>query len=128
MFTLICGLPRSGKTTYSKRFDNVIHLDTDGGYPGVAHLLKRKKQYNSDEDIILEGVYNTIERRKRIMQIYKGDYFKCIWINTPKQIRQKREGYDKYCDFLFEPPSFEEGWNEIIIIENNKERILNKEE
>ena len=35
MLTLICGLPRAGKTTYSKQFENdgrykVIHLDTCG--------------------------------------------------------------------------------------------------
>ena len=25
--TLICGLPNAGKTTYSRQFENVIHLD-----------------------------------------------------------------------------------------------------
>lgn len=123
MLTLICGLPRAGKTTYAEQFDNVIHLDTSGAYNGVLNRLKCKSG-----DIIIEGVYHQAKQRKQIIQTYNGEGFKCIWINTPKEIRQKRKGYDKFCDFPFEPPTYKQGWDQIIIIENDKETILDKEE
>ena len=111
MLTLICGLPRAGKTTYAERFDNVIHLDTSGGYAGVLHRLKMVKG-----EVIVEGVYRRTMDRERLIQGYPTDRYKCIWLNTPDEIRRSRKGWDRYCDQPFEPPTYSEGWDEIIII------------
>lgn len=111
MLTLICGLPRAGKTTYSAQFPNVIHLDTSGAYRGVEHKIK-----SISGDIVVEGVYHKREQRERIIKAYGGDGFKCIWLNTPQEIRRTRRGWDKRCDFTFDPPTYSEGWDEIIVI------------
>lgn len=117
MLTLICGLPRAGKTTYSKQFNNVIHLDTSGAYPGVIRRIKREKI----EDIIVEGVYSRSKERVVLINAYCGSGLKCIWLNTSDNIRRSRPGWDKWCDKPFEPPTYEEGWDEIIIIKDNKD-------
>ena len=54
--------------------------------------------------------------RKGLLQAYKGKGTKCIWLNTPIEIKKTREGYSKNCEYFFEPPTYEEGWDEIIII------------
>lgn len=111
MLTLICGLPRAGKTTYSERFDDVIHLDTSGAYQGVNRRLKHRTG-----DVVVEGVYQLQRERKRLIEAYKTDTYKCIWLNTPDEVRRSRPGWDKYCDKPFEPPTYSEGWDEIIVI------------
>ena len=111
MLTLICGLPRVGKTTYAIQFPDVIHLDTSGGYQGVLRRLQHK-----DGDLIVEGVYHLQGQRERLIKAYNGESFKCIWLDTPHEIRKARKGWDKFCDLPFEPPTFSEGWDEIIII------------
>lgn len=110
MFTLICGLPRAGKTTYSKRFEdkcNVIHLDGDKGHPLCN---------NNASDIVAEGVCHTARWRKSLIQKFSGDFSKCIWLDTPSEIKKKRPGYYAKCEFYFEPPTYDEGWDEIIVI------------
>ena len=121
MLTLICGLPRAGKTTYSERFDDVIHLDTSGAYQGVLRRLRHQTG-----DVIVEGVYRYQNERKRLIETYKTDTYKCIWLNTPDEVRRSRPGWDKYCDKPFESPTYDEGWDEIIIIKDNIEYILDK--
>lgn len=119
MLTLICGLPRAGKTTYSEQFDDVIHLDTSGAYQGVLKKLKRSKG-----DVIIDGVYRLKQDRTRLIQAYETDLYKCIWLNTPDEIRRSRHGWDKYCDKPFEPPTLSEGWDEIIIIRGDYEQRI----
>lgn len=111
MLILICGLPRAGKTTYSSLFDDVIHLDTSGAYRGVIHRLK-----SENGDIVVEGVYRLASERIRLIKAYNGTGLKCIWLHTPDEIRRSREGWDKFCDQPFEPPTYDEGWDEIIEI------------
>ena len=117
MFILICGLPRAGKTTYSQEYIDkypIIHLDNCGAnpYDGVERRIKRMV-----DDIVVEGVYNRKSERIRILSHRKDDENKiCIWLDTPQEVRQTRKGWRKDCDFPFEPPTFDEGWDEIIII------------
>lgn len=114
MFTLICGHPRAGKTTYSNRYENVIHLDTDGLYRGVLQKVKR-----SSDSIVVEGVYNWRSQRIELLGAYNGKGKKmCIWLDTPKCIRQERTKA-KVHDLPFEPPTYAEGWDEIVIMRDN---------
>lgn len=111
MLTLICGLPRAGKTTYSKKYDNVIHLDYCGAYRGVIRRIRQ-----IEGDVVVEGVYRLARERKGLLQAYQGEGCKCIWLDTPDEVRRSREGWDKYCDKPFEPPTLDEGWDDITII------------
>lgn len=126
MIILICGFPRAGKTTYSQRYkDNytVIHLDECGmnPYDGADARIKR-----TANDLVVEGVYNRKGRRIRMLSKYKGNGKRvCIWLDTPKDIRQQRMGR-RVCDFPFEPPTLDEGWDEIIIIRGDDEQRISK--
>ena len=113
MITLICGYPRAGKTTFSERFKKAIHLDTDGLYDGVL----RKTKHRTD-DVVVEGVYNRQRQRMALLSAYKGEGCRCIWIMTSKEIRQQRTGR-RIHDVPFEPPTYSEGWDVIIIIRSN---------
>ena len=118
MITLICGLPRAGKTTYSECYKDtakIYHLDEYGGpVGGYVRLHKRMKP---SENIVVEGVYARSLERKTLIAPFKDDKKVCIWLNTPKEIKKTRRGYiEKYCEYPFEPPTYDEGWDEIIII------------
>ena len=115
MLTLICGLPRAGKTTFSQRFRDVIHLDTSGAYHGV---IRRLQHHNND--VVVEGVYRHGYEREHLIKAYKGEELRCIWIDTPQEVRKTRRGWDKWCDMKpFEPPAYSEGWDNIIIIRSD---------
>ena len=69
-------------------------------------MSKNKKKLAKDEEVI---------------KAYKGKNKKCIWLNTSKEIVLKRMAKDgipvsRY-HFDFEPPTYDEGWDEIIIIQ-----------
>ena len=121
MLTLICGLPRAGKTTYSERFDDVIHLDTFGVYQGVIHRVRSK-----NGDVVVEGVYHTRYNRECLVRAYGGVGCRCIWLDTPQEVRRTRKGWCERCDYPFEPPTLEEGWDEIIIIRGDDEQRINR--
>lgn len=115
MLILICGLPRSGKTTYAQNYNSeiVLHLDTTMyGYQGI-----KTKVWQTTGDIIIDGVYHTKEHRMNLLKVYQGNYKKCIWLNTPIEIRKQRDGYIYMKNEYFEPPSYDEGWDEIEVIE-----------
>ena len=76
MIILICGLPRSGKTTYSKRYEEIYkiyHLD-DYGCPLKAYIRINKK-INLNEDIVIDGIYNRAETRRNLIIPYKEKKF-----------------------------------------------------
>jgi hypothetical protein len=114
MLTLICGLPRAGKTTFSQRFKDVIHLDNSGAYHGVLRRLQHKRG-----DVIIEGVYDKRGYREQLIRTYKGEHFRCIWLDTPTDMKRNRRGFGKGCMFPFEPPTYSEGWDEIVIIRSD---------
>lgn len=121
MLTLICGLSRSGKTTYSKQYDNVIHLDK------VGFDYERCKELIRNVDVVVEGIYNKTDQRESLLSVYHGGATKCIWLDTPLEIRKTREGYSKHSNVLFEPPTLDEGWDEIIIIRGDYEQRINRQ-
>ena len=115
---LICGLPNSGKTTYSQRFDNVLHLDD---FPRSKFLNCNKAVAEADGDIVVEGIYNTKCRRNLLLQSAKGRKV-CIWIDTPYEVcldRCQTEEQKRIVNIamdMFQEPTLDEGWDEIIIV------------
>lgn len=78
---------------------------------------------NKTGDIIIEGIFDTSERRKALLQAYKGGSPKiCIWIDTTLEIIEERirKYSQRELPDPFEPPTYAEGWDEIIIIRNNQ--------
>lgn len=117
MIKLICGKSRAGKTTYSQRFEDVIHLDNCGGLTTCYDnaLLKVEAR---EGDVVIEGIYNTRDRRMALLNAYRGDGPRvCVWLNTPEDVLKKRMFNPKagVHPKTFEPPSYEEGWDEIIV-------------
>lgn len=111
MLTLICGLPRAGKTTYSQRYDNVIHLD-DYECDRYQKCIEMARQSG---DIVIEGLFTRTRIRRLLREAYQGRAV-CIWVDTPLKVRQQRKGYSPKNSEYFEPPTYNEGWDEIIIV------------
>ena len=116
MITLICGVGRSGKSTYSTAFENVIHLDLLGHMPG--RYDRANELVHTEADVVVEGIYNRREQRVKLAEAYKGNGRRCIWLNTPEAIVRERMLHDgipiPLRHFDFEPPTLDEGWDEII--------------
>lgn len=77
----------------------------------------------TQDNIVIEGIYNTAELRKSLADAYTGEK-RCIWLDTPTDIVKDRmlmlnTPMHKH-HFDFEPPTTVEGWDEIIIIRNNQ--------
>lgn len=110
MLTLICGLPNAGKTTYSQKFQNVLHADD---YANIDDLLKLISK--NIKNICVEGIFMTQYSRKRLLNVYNGNKTKCIFIDTPLGICLKRENRKRLlqvirnCSDIFESPTYSEG-------------------
>lgn len=117
---LICGIPNAGKTTYANQYKDVTHYDD-------ISKFKRKDRISFYKTAnIIEGIYNSVRSRKCILDVWsirKGQKI-CIWLNTPKEECIRREhNYRQRPDGLvlahaqaFEPPTYAEGWDLIIIV------------
>ena len=128
---LIIGIPNAGKTTYSKRYTNVVHFDS---VLGTNKQMREKvvEMVRNDPHLVVEGVYDKAIDRKNLVEVANTPS-KCIWLDTSMDICLKRErAYRKRPEDLvvlahnaFEPPTLDEGWDEIIIIrgDNNVECI-----
>ena len=133
MLTLICGRSRAGKTTYSQRYSDVLHCDSVRAKVGEKYPKIYKIVSQHDGDVILDGLFETEEKRIGLLQAYKGDSPKqCIWLDTDiKTIALRttngRSDSPKHArPHLFEPPTIEEGWDEIIIIRGEHEQRISK--
>ncbi len=129
MIRLICGRSRSGKTTYSKQFDNVLHLDAFGIMPNNYNKLLKKVR-KTDSDLVIDGVYDTAKLRTDLLNAYNNGGEKiCIWIDTPLDIIKSRFYIvpSKH-PYPFESPTLDEGWDEILIIRgDNNVECINRE-
>lgn len=124
---LICGIPNAGKTTYAKRFDNVINFDR---VKGTNKQMRERvlEMVKENPSVVVEGVYHKAEDRINLIKASGGG--KVIWLDTPTEVCVERElSYRKRptllvesCAKHFEPPTFDEGWDEIIIIRGNDEQ------
>ena len=116
MLTLICGLPNAGKTTYSKQYGDVLHQDDIGT---TTNCVKAIEQINGD--VVIEGFFGTQEARSRVRSAHKGKA-KCIFLDISTEESIRRENRNRHPQILknasrfFEPPSYSEGWDEIIVI------------
>lgn len=126
---LICGIPNAGKTTYSARFENVLHLDDFDRKPSQYKNCIRAAG-EAEGDVVVEGVFNTAKKRRDLLEAVQGKPFRrvCIWLDTPTDICLQRErSYRKRSDHLvlsnaerFQPPTYDEGWDEIIVIKEGQ--------
>lgn len=121
MLTLICGMPRAGKTTYSQRYDNVIHLD------GIGYHTVKSMVAEITDDIAVDGIYHDARTRERLAAVYTGQGKRCVWIDTPLEVRKTRPMWQPYHGLDFTPPTLDEGWDEIIIIRGNDEQRIYRE-
>lgn len=116
MLTMICGIPNAGKTTYSKRFENALHLDEIGTTERVIEAIKQ-----IDGDVVIEGYFGTSDERKKVLASHSG-YAKCIFLDVSIDESIRREDRNRNAHILrnaarfFEPPTYSEGWDEIIVI------------
>lgn len=130
MIILICGLPNAGKTTYSKNYSNVIHLDDfleKAKSPrSLYNLCNEAAAASENKDVCVQGVYALRKQRINLLDLVKDKQDKkiCIWIDTPIQICKQRENRNRSEEFVesfqkfFKPPTFDQGWDEIIQITN----------
>lgn len=124
MLTMICGIPNAGKTTFSKRFDDVLHQDDVGSIRRITEMIKQ-----IDGDVVAEGYFGRQEERQRVREAHKG-YSKCIYLDISVDESIKREDRRRNKQILqnasrfFEPPTLEEGWDEIIIIRGDDEQRI----
>lgn len=122
LITLICGRSRAGKSTYSKQYHNVLHLDSYGRPPESYQKILPK--IDSNADIIVEGIYDTAELRRQLLQAYQGPGDRiCIWLDTPPDVIAERFGrfLPKKHPYPFEPPTYNEGWDLITIIRKEED-------
>lgn len=121
---LICGIPNSGKTTYSSKYEEVIHYDDIKGSLKKNKILEIVKNNNFS---IVEGTYELSKDREKLVKSSKEKNI-CIWLNTElntclereKSYRKRPEQITLWSFEKFEPPTYEEGWDKIIVIKNNK--------
>ena len=115
---LIMGLPNAGKTTYSQKYKNVIHLDELKGSNRHKQILKAIKENNN---VCIEGIYLSANMRKELVAASNNTNI-CIFINTPKDVCVERNGRPKtlveICARGLEIPTYDEGWDEIKIIKD----------
>ena len=120
MFTLIMGVPNAGKTTYSGKYNTVIHLDDLGLIERVCQKIRQM-----GDDVVAEGVFASSSQRKRLIDSYTGEYKRCVFLNITLDECIKREDRGRPAWLLknaykyFEPPTYSEGWDEIIVIGDN---------
>ena len=113
----IIGLPNSGKTTYSKNFENVVHFDYYlGRYEEGFKFLKTL------EDAVIEGLFTSKQRRVELIESCSHmETKKCIWLDVPLDACMRRPGRPAGVVLrearIFEPPTLDEGWDEIEVIE-----------
>lgn len=116
MLTMICGIPNAGKTTYSQRFGNALHQDELGAMGNIVGAIGRM-----DGDIIIEGYFGTSRERRRVLGAHEGQS-KCIFIDITVEESIRREDRNRNPQILrnaarfFEPPTYDEGWDEIEVI------------
>lgn len=121
--TLVCGYPNSGKTTLSEQFEHVIHLDD---FPPSKFLNCNQAVAKAEGDVVVEGIYNLKCRRIKLLETCKDKKPKiCYFLDTPYEVCVQRESQGRQRQGVMEHshieiPTYEEGWDEIIILRQKK--------
>ena len=74
------------------------------------------------EDVCVEGTYLAARQRRRLSSAYKGGGKVCIWMDTPLDVciarenRGRKEGLHIMCAQAIQPPTLDEGWDEIVVV------------
>lgn len=124
MLTMICGLPNAGKTTLSYQYDNALHQDDIGTIDRIIRAIAQ-----TSGDVIIEGYFGRQDERRRVISSYKGKT-KCIFLDITVDESISRENRNRHPQMLrnaarfFEPPTYDEGWDEIIVLrgDDNEQR------
>ena len=64
----------------------------------------------------MEGIYYKPIERIKLLESYRGKGSRCICLDTPKEVRERRMGRAIRHDYPFKLPTYSEGWDEIIVI------------
>ena len=111
---LICGIPGAGKTTFSERYGNVVRYDD------FSHLPRAERTEVFRGAEVVEGIFNSREGR---MAVLGGRGGTCIWIDTPLETCVERCGLSASMHAeMFEPPTLDEGWDEIVRVSGYERR------
>ena len=69
--------------------------------------------------------------REKVLRLCKPEWKKtCIWLNTDPNECKRREDRGRRpwlidnCERCFQPPTYDEGWDEIIVVKDGKEGLL----
>ncbi|MBO7673552.1 MAG: hypothetical protein J6S63_00925 [Atopobiaceae bacterium] len=113
---LVTGLPSAGKTTFAP---NALHYDDVRRLPRDERLAA----YAQANEV--EGIFTTRASRAVLLDAWKGREGRrvCIWLDTPletcierERVRGRGELLARYHHRMFEPPTPDEGWDEIRIV------------
>lgn len=139
---VMCGIPGSGKTTYSKALaqDRDLTRYNHDELPGAFEIKKMHEVYQkmisdvisdlkAGRNVVMEAMFTVKSRRRELLSSISGvDCHKTILVlNTPLDecLRRNatRTGNARMPDILihslfdsFETPTLDEGWDEIIYI------------
>lgn len=138
--TVLCGLQGSGKSTYAKKLKaEVVSSDAiRKEFPGIKNDTVFQKVYervnnllNEGKNVVLDATNITNKSRRQVFQNVKIPCIKiCVIFNTPyntclERVRKRNKDIDshyvpeevveKYL-YSFQIPFYEEGWNEIRLI------------
>ena len=115
MLTLICGHPNAGKTTYSERFENVLHFDEYLGRYADGYAIAAGM-----DDVVVEGLFQKRKTRLELLDALADHSPKvCIWVDTPTEVCKARPDFKGRA--RMEPPTLDEGWDEMIVIRGDGE-------
>lgn len=89
-------------------------------YKPVTEVIE--DMVSEQDDVCVEGTYLAVRQRRKLLSAYKGDRKICIWLNTPLDVciarenRGRKDGLHIMCAKAIQPPTLDEGWNEIIVL------------